>query len=178
MSIYLNGTKIPGYEQIVSMRLTLAGEDMSGNSSITQRAETGDKPKQLSVTTLIRFEDAKDLAKIIRLAEAKTGVRERVIYNIQNETAAACNLRQVRFEGDVQVREETDIYAWTVSFDLIEYRSVPEKKEDRAPISKTGVQFGAGDVVVPNTTPAQQTAGEANLTDFEKVLAKVNDILK
>lgn len=177
MSLYLNQIKIPGYEQKIALTLTLAGEDMSGNSSSTQQAEKGDKPKQITVQTLIRFKDEKDLTQLINLAEAKNQADERTIYNVLNNTARAANIRQVRFQGDVQIREEDTIEAWTVNFRLVEYRSIPEKKESRITPAAVVNQQATGEPVIPDS--AQTTAaGVVDLTSVEKVLSKVNQLLK
>ena len=74
-----------------SLRITasqeLAGDDISGQSSNTDVAETGIKAKLLSVTGLITFENAESLSKLFELAEA-TEDGARVIYRINNKTSA------------------------------------------------------------------------------------------
>ena len=186
MSLYLNGTKIPGHGLQVSATLTLAGEDLSGNSSSTTQAEKGDKPKTLSVHTTIRFIDADYLSQLTALAEAKTGSDERMVYNVINNTAKAMNIRQVVFQNDVQVTEQTSQRQWDVSFSLVEKRSVAEKKQaqakDRGKTKTVTQQTAAGKTVATPTQAASSTTTQnqtpTQLTEFEKVLKIANDALK
>lgn len=171
MSIHLNGTKIPGHNQKVSVQLNLAGEDMSGQGSYTPQAETGDKPKEISVSTSIRFVDEADLTRLITLAEAKNASDERMIYNVINTTANAMSIRQVRFQGSVQVREDESLKLWLISFNLIEYRSVSEKKQARAAGKTVGTQ-------TPTGTPISGDVDtQAWLSEFEQSMKRSGEIL-
>lgn len=175
MSIKLNDTNIPGYSQKLSATLPIAGEDMSGNSSFTLQAETGDKPKQLSVSTNIKYKDSADLTTIINLAEDKDKNLERKTYRITNNTAKAMNIRFVKFQGDVSVREQDDNEAWTISFKLIEFYSVPEKKESRSTAKPVNEQ------IPPATTDSskqtQEQSEELQLGSFEKVLKSIDNAI-
>lgn len=174
MSIHLSGVKIPGFQQKLSVNLKLKSVDTSGESSYTPRAEAGDKPKTISVSTQIRYIDDDQLSLIIRLAEAKNGNDERSIYNIINNTANAMGIRQVKFDGDVQVREDGSLNLWTVTFELTEYNSVPEKKAQRKAEKKVQEQAPAGSAAAAaaNSTAAsaQPVAQAVELTNFEKAL--------
>jgi hypothetical protein len=170
MSIRLNGIKIPGYNQKVSANLRLESVDISGKTSYTPRAETGDKPKSVSVALQIRFIDEAQLKLIVQLAEAKNDKDERVIYNILNRTANTFGMRQIRFDGDVQAREDQSLELWNVTFELIEYNSTAEKKEQRSTSKKVNEQ-SAG-------SAAGQSADQTvDLTRFEKLQSKLNEIL-
>lgn len=179
MSIYLSGVKIPGYGQKVSANLKLKSVDTSGESSYTPRAEAGDKPKTISVSTQIKYIDDDQLSLIIRLAEAKNGNDERSIYNIINLTANAMGIRQVKFDGDVQAREDGSLELWTVTFELAEYNSVAEKKEQRKKAKKVKEQAPAGTAASAAATPAasgtEPVDQAVELTDFEKKLKAAND---
>lgn len=118
--ILLDRFKIPGFNQKLSASLTLAGEDLSGNGSSTAQAEKGDKPKEVSVTTSIRFIDETDLKKLIAVAEGKNDKDERKIFDIINQTANALGIKQVQFQGDVQVHEDDRLRMWNVSLKLVE----------------------------------------------------------
>lgn len=176
MSIHLNGTKIPGYAQKVSVDLKLASEDMSGNSSSTPQAETGDKPKSMKVQTTVRFIDADQLSLIINLAEAKTATGERMIYNVINATANAINMRQVVFNETLSAKENDTTEDWSISFSLVEYQSVPEKKEARQAEKKvkeqtaTGAGVSAAATAATATTPAAIAEQAVELTQFEKIV--------
>jgi hypothetical protein len=189
MSIYLNSVKIPGHNQKITANLTLKSVDMSGKTSYTKRAETGDKPKAVGVSTQIKYADPKQLTRIIDLAESKNGNGERTVYNIINNTANAMRIRQVQFDGDVQVREDASLELWTVTFELIEYNSTSEKKEQRKAAKKdkkkVKVQTSTGTAAskTPNSTPTepattdQTTEPTVELTRFEKALKKLDDKL-
>jgi hypothetical protein len=172
MSIYLNGTKVPGFNQKISVQLNLAGEDMSGQGSHTPQAETGDKPKEIGIALEIRFTDEADLKRLVTLAESKNGSDERMIYNIINNTTQAMNIRQVRFQGSLQVRENEDLALWMVSFNLIEYSSVAEKKQARGKGMTVGNQSPTG------TPIAASTETPSGLSAFEKVIKKASEILR
>lgn len=177
MSIYLNGIKIPGFNQKVSGNLTLKSVDISGKTSYTPRAETGDKGKTISVATVIRCVDEKQLKQLINLAQKKNVALERMIYNIVNTTANAMGIKQVKFDGDVQVREDQNLQQWSVTFELLEYNSVAEIVEQREASkgvteqTATGVSAGSG-------SPTTQTEQTIDLTAFEKVLKSINTVLQ
>lgn len=175
--IHLNNIKIPGYQQKISADLELASEDMSGNSSYTPQAETGDKPKKIKVRTTIKFIDQDDLRKIITLAEAKNNAGERTVYSIVNTTSNAMNIRQVRFQDSVSVKENEDTEDWSINFSLVEYLSIPEKKEARLPAQKVTEQAAAGTAITDNAVTASETEQAVNLTVFEKALENVDSWL-
>lgn len=168
MSLYLNGVKIPGYNQKVSANLRLESVDLSGKTSYTPRAETGDKPKSVGVALQIKFADAAQLKLIVQLAEAKNDKDERVVYHILNRTANTFGMRQVKFEGDVQAREDQSLELWNVTFELIEYRSTAEKKEQRAAAKQVNEQGAASSSSVDQAV---------DLTRFEKLQKTLNDTL-
>ncbi len=177
MSLILDNTLIPGFDIKVSATLTLAGEDLSGQSSYTPQAETGDKPKAMSVTTNIKFDNPADLTRLVNMAEAKNDNDSRQVYNIINTTAKAMNIRQVTFQGDLQVKEQDSLRAWSVSFKLIEFDSIPEKKEQRATTAAVKEQAAAGVPIVPIESPlADQTAAQLSWLQ-ENVINKVNETL-
>ena len=171
MSIYLNQTKVPGTNVKVSAQLHLAGEDMSGQGSYTPQAETGDKAKEVNVSLQIRMADVGDLRRLMAMAEAKSSASERLVYRIINETANAMGIREVRFQGSVQVREDEGLRLWLVSFSLIEYRSAAEKKEARAANLPIGTQ-------APTGTPVTGLPASTGLSEFEKIMAAARELLK
>jgi hypothetical protein len=177
VSIHLNQIKVPGFHQKVSVSLSLAADDMSGNSSNTPDAETGDKAKEFTVKTDIRYEDETDLSALVDLAEARNDIDERVIYNILNNTARAMRVKQVRFSGDLTVREDDEVWLWHVTFKLVEYRSVPEKKEQRVEQKKITEQQAAGDEATGETTPPVQAEPEVELTTVEKMMQTFDELL-
>lgn len=126
-----------------SLRITasqaLASEDASGQSSSTDVAETGIKAKEISVSGLIPFDNAEHLSQLFALAEA-TEDGARSIYRINNHTASALGVKQVRFSSKIEAAEQETTRQWRVSFSLTEYRSVPQKVEERQPEETANVQ--------------------------------------
>lgn len=181
MSIYLNGSKLPGYGLVVSSSMTLAGEDLSGNSSSTTQADKGDKPKSLSVKLSIRLKDNADLTRLLALAEARDAAGDRIKYNIINDLSKAMNIRQVQFQGSFNCAENSGLRQFDISFELVEWRSVPEKKQQRIQAKTVSNQTVTGQTVSQTapqtTTPAASVP--AQLTNFEQnVLAPLNEWLK
>lgn len=173
MSVYLSGTRIPGYNQKVSARLNLAGEDMSGQSSYTSQVETGDKPKEVTVYTEIKFTDKQDLTDLVNLAEARKSTNERMIYNILNHMANAMGIRQVVFQGTLDVHEDDRLNLFIVNFSLIEYASIPEKKEKKQADKNVSYQDSTG-------TPVAEVAANPALlaAAAEASIKRANELLK
>ena len=136
-----------------SLRITasqeLASEDASGQSSSTDVAETGIKAKALSVNGLLPFNKAEHLAELFNMAEA-TESGARAIYRISNNTASALGVKQVRFSSKIEAVEQETTRQWAVSFTLSEYRSVPQKVEERTPDATANVQGGDSGVQYAN----------------------------
>ncbi|WP_289284092.1 MULTISPECIES: hypothetical protein [unclassified Methylophaga] len=167
MSIRLGGEKLNGKDFKVSSTLTMAGADLSGQTSYTDTAETGDKPKQLSVRYKIPFKDKAHLQQVVRLAEAKDTSGNRMVYTIVNITAEGMGIRQVKFEGDLSASEDESLNLWSVSFKLTEVRSVPELKESRQEAKTVTDQVATGDTVLQEDTAVPD---QVELTSFENIL--------
>lgn len=146
----------------ITASLELASEDASGQSSSTDNAETGNKAKMLSITGYIPFTESQSLSDLFTMAEA-TESGARTIYRISNNTASALGIKQVRFASKIDAVEQDTTRQWRVTFTLAEYRSVPEKKEERLP-ENAAVQQGG------DTTGFQYASIQQNLTDnFNKL---------
>ncbi|MBB1362100.1 adenine glycosylase [Shewanella sp. SR44-4] len=156
----LNSTSIA----IKSLRITasqeLASDDASGQSSSTDVAETGTKAKMLMVSGNVLFNQAKNLTQLFELAEA-TENGARVIYRISNKTAEALGVKQVRFASKIEAVEQQTTRQWSVSFTLQEYRSVPQKVEERQPDAAANQQ-GAS---TTGESGFQYASLQQNLTD-------------
>ncbi|HCE2240649.1 TPA: adenine glycosylase [Vibrio parahaemolyticus] len=128
----LNGIQISLQKLTISVRQQLAGQDMSGQTSATDQAETGSKGKVLTVKGVIPFTKSAMLSNLFTMAEAlEEGARK--IYRISNNTAEALKIRQVKFQGAIRADEQESLRQWSVSFELIEHLSVPERVEQRQP---------------------------------------------
>lgn len=137
----LNTTKINIKSIHLSASQELASEDASGQSSSTDVAETGTKAKTINVSGFIAFDNAEHLSQLFGLAEA-TEDAARVIYRINNHTASALGVKQVRFSSRIEAVEQGSTRQWRVGFSLTEYRSVPQKVEERQPEEVASVQGG------------------------------------
>ncbi|MGE6809533.1 adenine glycosylase [Pseudoalteromonas nigrifaciens] len=145
----INSTSI----NLKSLRITasqeLASEDASGQSSSTEVAETGIKAKTLAVSGFLPFTMADNLADLFNLAAATEG-GARVIYRISNRTANTLGVKQVRFSSKIEAVEQQTTRQWAISFTLVEYRSVPQKVEERTPDATANVQGGDSGVQYAN----------------------------
>lgn len=81
----LNGTQISLKNLRISVRQQLAGQDMSGQSSSTDQAETGNKGKVLSVSGVIPFNKSETLSNLFTMAYGQDN-SARQIYRISNNT--------------------------------------------------------------------------------------------
>jgi hypothetical protein len=181
VSIFLNGTRIPGHNQKVSIDLKFASEDMSGNGNSTAKADKGDKGKTIKVQTSIKFIDADDLSLLVNLAEAKDASGERVTYHIVNHTANAMNMRQGFFDESLSVKENDSTEDWSISFTLSEHHSVPEKKEKRKAAKQVTEQAAKGTPVnsaaAGAPAPSNVTEQAVELTPFEQKLKGLDTLL-
>ena len=176
--LILNGAQLPLKNLRISVRQQLAGQDMSGQTSATDQAETGSKGKILTVKGVIPFTKNQLLTHLFSMAEAQDN-DARQIYRISNKTAEALKIRQVKFQGSIRADEQESHRQWSVSFELVEHLSVPERVEQRQPDKpaaqqkvqgvNTPVETGQTDDVPPDT--------QVELTGVMKVLKSVDNAL-
>lgn len=169
----LNSTAISLKALRITASQELATEDASGQSSSTDAAETGTKAKMLTVSGFIPFWDEQQLTDLFKMAEATEG-GARTTYRISNKTASALGIKEVKFASKIEAVEQETTRQWNVSFTLAEVRSVPQKKEERAPQVAAAQQGGtgqgtasAGGNTPPNTEP--------ELTGIMAFLKKVDE---
>jgi len=169
----LNSTAISLKGLRITASQELATEDASGQSSSTESAETGIKAKMLAVTGFILFVDEQQLTDLFKLAEATEG-GTRTTYRISNKTASALGIKQVKFASKIEAVEQETTRQWNVSFTLAEVRSVPQKKEERAPQVAAAQQgsTGQGTVLADGNTPPNT---EPELTGIMAFLKKVDE---
>ena len=174
----LNGTQLPLKNLRISVRQQLAGQDMSGQTSATDQAETGSKGKILTVKGVIPFNKKQLLTNLFRIAEAlEDGARQ--IYRISNQTAEALKIRQVKFQGAIRADEQDSHRQWSVSFELIEHLSVPERVEQRQP-DKLAAQQKVQGVSTPVTSGQSENVPpgtDVELTGVLKVLKTIDNAL-
>ena len=175
MTLLLNGEQIIGNRMKVTANLKIESDDMSGQTSGTERSHKGFKPKTLAVSLTIPYKDMTNLRTLMRLAESTQGGGQRTTYRIVNDSAEAFGIRQVEFTDGVSAREDDSLAQWIIQFTLSEKLSNPEKVESRRAGNPVTSQSAPGDGVAgagdgSNTVPQE-------LTGFESLLKKVDTYL-
>ncbi|EHZ2725165.1 adenine glycosylase [Vibrio parahaemolyticus] len=174
----LNGIQISLKNLRISVRQQLAGQDMSGQSSSTDQAETGNKGKVLAVSGIIPFSKSESLSNLFNMAGGQQG-SARQIYRVSNKTASTLKVREVKFQGTIRADEQESLRQWNVAFELVEHLSVPERVEQRQqdqPATQqqvqgvtTPVESGPSEEVPPGTS--------IELTGVMKVLKAIDEAL-
>jgi hypothetical protein len=176
MTLLLDGEQVRGKNLKVTANLRIESDDLSGQTSNTDSAHKGFKPKTLAVTLQIPFVDNAYLRNLMRLAEATGTGGQLKTYRVVNDTASAFGVRQVQFTDGVSAREDDSLRAWLVQFTLSEKLSNPERVETRR-AGKGVTQQGAPGQSV--TAPGAGEIGEAGqeLSGFEATLKKLDNYL-
>jgi hypothetical protein len=165
---------VPSKNFRVTMTMEFDSESLGAQTSATDSAHKGIKPKIFNVGLTIPFVDAKDLSELITIAQATRVDGSLHIYDIVEQTANAVKVRQVRFSDSFAAREDSVLQAWNVQFSVTEYLSVPEKTEQRTETSPAAAQSADGEIV-STEEPASDDATPK--TGFEKLLYKVEKSL-
>ncbi|MBJ7536942.1 hypothetical protein [Marinomonas transparens] len=176
ITLVLNDTKIEGYGHKVNCEFSLPESDLSGKSSSTATAEEGEKACRLRVQLNIKYDDPDFLKTIKLLSMAKDDEKgTRKVYNIENQTAKAFGVRQVRFTDKVSAQELDEEQAWVVSFTLVEHLSAPEKIEAQKIKKEEPKAAPADEKVISEVSAADSLpAGwfEKGLAYFDSLLAE------
>jgi len=175
MTLLLNGEQIIGKRMKVTANLKIESDDMSGQTSGTEKSHKGFKPKTLTVALSVPYKDMTNLRTLMRLAESTQGGGQRTTYRIVNDTAEAFGIRQVEFTDGVSAREDDSLAQWIVQFTLSEKLSNPEKVESRRAGNPVTSQSAPGDGVTGAVAGSGATPQE--LTGFESLLKKVDTYL-
>jgi len=179
MTMLLNGELVTGNRMKVTASLKIESDDMSGQTSGTEKSHKGFKPKTLTVALQIPYKDMENLRTLMRLAEGTEGGGQLTTYRVVNDTAEAFGIRQVTFSEGVTAREDDSLSQWIVQFTLSEKLSNPEKVENRRAGNPVTAQSAPGDGVSGTGTGTADGSGTQpqELTGFEAVLKKVDTYL-
>lgn len=177
MTLLLDGQQILGKRLKITANLRIESDDLSGQTSNSQTAHKGFKPKTLTVSLMIPFVDQVQLRSLMRLAEATAGGGQLKIYRIVNDTAAAFGIREVQFSDGVSAREDDSLNAWLVQFTLSEKLSNPERVENRRVGNGVTSQSGPGSAVGGAAGGGDGNGNPEELSGFERTLKKVDDWL-
>ncbi|WP_331832351.1 DNA-binding protein [Pseudomonas sp. LH21] len=175
--LLLDGEAVEGKSLKVTGNLRIEAEDMSGQTSNTETAHKGFKPKTLTVTLTIPYVNSAWLRTLMRLAEATEGGGQLKTYRVVNSTAEAFGMRQVQFAEGVSAREDDTLACWRVQFGLTEKKSNPEKVETRRAKNGVTAQSGTGSAVGGASAGTDEAGGQPGLSGFETTLKKVDDWL-
>lgn len=175
--LLLDGTAVQGKGLKVTANLRIEADDLSGQTSNTEKAHTGFKPKTLTVVLTIPYTNAAWLRDLLRLAEATEGGGQLKTYRVVNDTAAAFGLRQVQFAEGVSAREDDVLALWRVQFGLTELRSNPERVEKRSARGPVTAQAGTGSAIGGASDAGEDGQMPQQLTGFEATLKKLDDWL-
>ncbi|RBO85900.1 DNA-binding protein [Marinomonas aquiplantarum] len=174
IALILNDTTITGYGLKVACELALPEDDLSGQSSSTATAEKGFKPKRLKVSLNIKYEDADVLSTILLLSSATdSDTGKRTVYNIDNQTASAFGVRQVRFTDRVAAQEMEGSHAWSVNFTLLEHLSTSEKIESQR-LEQSDSNLAAADQATADDSQNNTTWLDKLLSHLDGSLANEN----
>lgn len=179
MTLLLDGEQIRGIGLKVTASLRIESGDLSGQTSNSDTAHNGFKPKTLTVALTIRYKEAEQLRTLMSLAETTEGGGQLKTYRIVNDTAAAFGVRQVQFSDGVSAREDDTLAAWRIQFTLAEKLSNPERVETRRAGNAVAQQSAPGQAVSGSAGSAGTDGSEPNqsLTGFEATLKKVDQWL-
>lgn len=180
MTLLLDGQRVRGKGLKVTANLRIESEDMSGQTSNTDAAHKGFKPKALTVSLLIPYRDRANLSQLMGWAQATAAGGQRQTYRIVNDTAEAFGVRQVEFSDNLSAREDDSLAAWRVQFSLTEKLSTAERVETRRPGNPVKQQSAPGQAVATATSSAngsEAAPAPAELTGFEAVLKRLDDSL-
>ncbi|MNJ34038.1 hypothetical protein D3C77_287360 [compost metagenome] len=178
MTLLLDGQKVEGRNLKITANMQIESEDLSGQTSGTDAAHKGFKPKTLTGSMMIRYVDAAQLRSLMTLAEATEAGGQLKVYRVVNDTAAAFGIRQVQFTEGVSAREDDTLRGWRIQFTLTEKLSNPERVESRRASASVNQQVGTGQAVGAGGAGdgnADGSTGGTALTRFEKVLKRVDD---
>lgn len=163
---------VPDKNLRVTMTMQFDSESLGAQTSATDTAHKGIKPKAFNISLSIPFKEADQLSKLISIAQATRSDGALHVYDIVDQTANAVKVRQVKFSDSFAAREDGQLQAWNVQFSLTEYLSVPEKAEQRTETGAASAQTADGEVV--SSSDSQTDDDLKPKTGFEQLLYKVN----
>lgn len=165
---------VPRHQLKISVSTVFDSEDLSGETSGTERTHKGIKPKEISATFVLPYKDKEKLTEFYQHAQAVDDNGDLVIYDINEASTNAANIHQVKFSGRIEQREMQSHNAWRIAFKLREHLSVPEKTEQRQETTEVQTATEGQQVAL---APADEVTEEESLTGFESILKKIDDAL-
>lgn len=165
---------VPSKQRRVTVSLRFEETQLGAQTSGTDTAHKGIKPKLINVYCLVPYVEPDLLTDLVAVAESVTSNGNKTIYDIVEPAANAMKVRQVQFTDTLEVREDFTLNAWGVSFALLEYKSVAEKTEQRQPVATAPAQSAPGETVADGETGVDDAAP---VTGVEKFIAGLDRAL-
>ncbi|WP_102794309.1 hypothetical protein [Bowmanella denitrificans] len=172
LKLVLDGQRIPGNEITLQVTYTIDSDDLSGQGSSTEDAETGNKAQVMRVRLKLDQRQPENLKLIHSLASKLDENGARHIYTIVNTTAEAMGIRQVTFSQELAVREDDTTRVWFCTFLLKEHRSVAEKQQEQQNAKELPEQQQSA-----QGTAVESAETQPELTDSEKILQRFENML-
>lgn len=169
----LNDYMVPSNRLSVSVVTSFDSTKLGGETSATDSAHKGIKPKEVSVSFVLPFERERDLSLFYGVAQALDDNGELIVYDITERSSNSAKVKKVTFTNRIDQREVTDKNAWMVSFTLIERLSMAERTEQRTTLIETEAPETQGsDISSPELSQETEVSSfEAALARFDKTLA-------
>jgi len=173
----LDEFEVPEKERQVSVYFRFETENISGQTSATDRVNKGIKPKSLSVSLQIDMNEAHLLTELVAISETIDDKGGMKVFDLVEPLAKALKIRQVKFTDNFNVSEIEHKRAWRVYFVLTEHLSTSEKNLLRQDEPIIEEQQADGELVGPVASTTQDEPA-VELTGFESVLQFFEDKLR
>jgi hypothetical protein len=141
---------VPGKNLKVSGSFAMVRKDLGGFTSGTDFSSGGVKPKRLNVALDLPYAQEDDMKQLTAIATAVDSDGDPINYDIVDRTARAMLIRQVHFQDNFRVAEHDTLEAWSVSFTLEEWRSIPELVEQRQEPKEGQAATVNGEAIAPS----------------------------
>lgn len=156
---------VPGKNVKVNASISLARKDLSGQSSDSSFANAGAKPQKINVSCQIPVSEKQKLSELLEIARACDSKDEPIVYAVSDALCDVMSVRNVIFSGELRASESDTLRVYEVAFELQEWRTVAERREERAnanaaeaaPAVDGEVQVGSTDAAKINQI-ARETA--------------------
>jgi hypothetical protein len=145
---------------LVTLKLSIKNKAVGDTTSTSDTLSQGIKPKLLTVSGLVLFDDAEKLKALVKWAEKINDDGTPAIHTIDDQTANLGEVRQVIFDRDFNIKKVAKFEAWQIDFTLLQKNTVAEQKESRAQTTTASVGDTATGTVVASEETQNNTTQE------------------
>ena len=147
---------IPGKNVKVNASFPIERKDLSGQSSDSSFANAGAKPQNVNVSCQIPIAESAKLAALIEFARACDSNDDPIVYDVSDPLCNSMSIRKVIFSGEFRASESDALRVYEIAFELQEYRSVAQRREERANANAAAAAPAVdGEKQVGSTNPAK-----------------------